>query len=117
MGLSAEGRTTDGSEFDGTDEGVDRVVPGLQKLRLFYHLTSVTFRTEGIITNLEIILWDPDRDERVALVDTGRSSEQTWAGDLRVPKNANGNSCEVRVITTGQTVALALLRIDGKIAE
>lgn len=111
--LKATGRTTDGSEFDGTTEGTDRVVPG----KLFdarYVLTSVVFYTAGTIADLEIIFWDPINDERAGKIGGSGASEQTWSGELEVPLCSDGEtSMEVRVITTTQSVHLAKLEIDG----
>lgn len=118
MSLTAKGRTTDGSEFDGTEDGVDRVVPGTLSGNQRYHLTSVVFSSPaGTIANLEIILWDVTRNERAGKIGGSASSEQTWGTDYRVPVDEAGISNEVRVITTTQSVHLAKLKIEGRVAE
>lgn len=112
--VSARGYTDDGSEFDGTTQGVDRVAPGPMTGQKRYILTSVVFRTVGgTISNLEIILWDAKLGARVGKIGGAALSEQTWGGKFVVPVDDDGNSNEVRVVTSDQSVHPAYLTIDG----
>ena len=114
---SAKGRTEDGAEFDGTTEGFDRVAPG-RMTDARYILTSVVFHTAGTISDLEVILWDGANNERAGLLLGGGGSsaaEQTYATAIELPVDENGNSYEVRVISSTQSVALAKISIDGHV--
>lgn len=122
MTTRAYGTTSDGSEFDGTTDGTDRVVPGSARANGRgngrFHLKTVTFRTTGTITGLEIILWDAVLGARVGKIDGDSASEQVymWEGEgIAIPLDSGGeNSCEVRVITTGQDVNPCYLFIEGE---
>ena len=113
MSGEARGFTDDGTEFDGTTDGFDRVIPDAPSGRGRYHLTCVSFFTPGTITSLQIILWDRARDVQVGSLPSNSESSQLWAGDLRLPLDSEGNPLEVRVVNAGQSVDPAYLFIDG----
>lgn len=113
--LKAEKRNTGATNLAGTTVGEDAIeADGLKPYERMV-LKSVVFYTAGTIASLEIIMWDKANNERAGKIGGSGASEQTWAGNFEVPQDAEGNSFQVRVVTTGQSAHVSHLNMHATI--